>query len=488
MRRISTQARSFVANIRRLAVIRSLDRAPVLAGALCLVMAAAALFGVMTLPSAPLRAQSAFSEGAMRAHMGVASCAGSTCHGRSVASGTPVRQDELLRWQEESSPTGAHSRAWRVIGEPRGASIVRRLGLDTAGVSRECAGCHATAGSAHPADGVDCEACHGNAGGAASGGNGGWLATHYTVGTSHARNVAQGMTDLTNPRVRAGVCLDCHLSGDGQGQFIAHRIMAAGHPRVAFELDLFSTLQQHHDEDADYVARKGHKTNSVRMWAIGQAEAVKRGLALYSEPAKANDGVFPEFTFYDCHSCHRRIYDSDEANVSAVPNPGRPIHTGMPPYNDENMILLLAAARVAAPDQAATFEARSKAFHRAMGVGRGEAVAAAQALRQAADALSSRFAATAFSREQAFAVIDTIASDAISERFTDYEGSVQSVMALDTLLNGMVNAGMVTAAGAGGLRIQINQAYGAVRDPNGFQPIAFRRALGGAVHSIRGLR
>lgn len=479
MRGISKLARSLVA------ALRGGVRAPFLAGMACLALALAGLGLAATLRPAPLRAEAAEGAGTLRAHMGVASCAGSTCHGRSVPSGTPVRQDELMRWQEESSPTGAHSRAWRVIGEPRGAAIARRLGLDSAGVVRECAGCHASQGAAQLADGVDCEACHGAAG---AGAGGGWLATHYTVGTSHARNVAQGMTDLTSPRVRAGVCLDCHLSGDGQGQFIAHRIMAAGHPRIAFELDLFSTLQQHHDEDADYAQRKGHKTNAMQMWAIGQAEAVKRGLSLYSQPAKANDGVFPEFTFYDCHSCHRRIYDGDEANVSAVPNPGRPIHAGMPPYNDENMILLLAAARVVAPGEAATFDARSKAFHRAMGMGRSEAVAAAQALRQAADALSARFAATPFSRDQAFAVIDTIASDAISERFTDYAGSVQSVMALDTLLGGMVNAGMVSAGGAGGLRIQINQAYAAVRDPNGFQPIAFRRALGGAVRSIRSLR
>jgi len=84
-----------------------------------------------------------------------------------------------------------------------------------------------------------------------------------------------------------------------------------------------------------------------------------------------------------------------------------------------------------------------------MGVGRSETVTAAQALRQAAEALSARFAGTAFSRDQAFTVIDTIASDAISERFTDYEGSVQSVMALDTLLNGMVNAGMVSGGRRG---------------------------------------
>lgn len=385
-----------------------------------------------------------------------------------------------MRWQEDSSPSGAHSRAWRVIQEPRGQAIVRRMGLDAAGVQRECAGCHASPGSARPSDGVDCEACHGA--------SGGWLSSHYTVGASHARNVAQGMTDLTRPQVKAQVCLDCHFSGDARGQFIAHRIMAAGHPRISFELDLFTTLQQHHDEDADYVQRKGGKTNSMRMWAVGQAEAVKRSLELYSQPARAMDGIFPEFTFYDCHSCHRRIYDGEDGNVTAIRNPGRPIDLGTPPYNDENMIMLLAAARVIAPDAAATFDAQAKAFHKAMLANRAETVAAAQALRQSADALSARFASASFTREQTFAIMDSIASDAIGERYTDYEGAVQSVMAVDTLLNGLVNQGMVSAGSASGLRVQINQAYAAVRDPNGFQPLAFRRALGSAVRSIRSLR
>lgn len=443
-----------------------------------------ALAGIVAHAGGALRASPAQAEASgasLPGHTGVASCAGSTCHGRSVADGTVVRQDELLRWQEESSPSGAHSRAWRVVREPRGQAIIRRLGLDAAGVQRDCAGCHATPGAQRQSDGVDCEACHGRASG--------WLATHYTVGATHARNVAQGMTDLFNPRVKAQVCLDCHFSGDAKGQFIAHRIMAAGHPRLSFELDLFTTLQQHHDEDADYARRKGGKTNAMRMWAVGQAEAVKRSLDLFSQPARAVDGIFPELTFFDCHSCHRRIHDGEAGgNVTAVPNPGRPVDPGTPPYNDENMIMLLAAARVVAPDAAAIFDTRARAFHRAMLVGRSETVAAAQALRQSADALSGRFAAASFTREQTFAIMETIAGDAIGARFTDYGGAVQSVMAVDTLLGGMVNQGMVSAAAANGLRIRINEAYAAVRDPNGFQPMAFRRALEGAVRSIRSLR
>ena len=44
-------------------------------------------------------------------YTGVASCAGSTCHGRMEGDGTVVRQDELMTWQEPSTPGGAHSRA-----------------------------------------------------------------------------------------------------------------------------------------------------------------------------------------------------------------------------------------------------------------------------------------------------------------------------------------------------------------------------------------
>ena len=43
---------------------------------------------------------------------GVASCAGSTCHGRAEGNGAVVRQDEIATWQEPSSAAGAHSRAF----------------------------------------------------------------------------------------------------------------------------------------------------------------------------------------------------------------------------------------------------------------------------------------------------------------------------------------------------------------------------------------
>ena len=91
-------------------------------------------------------------------------------------------------------------------------------------------------------------------------------------------------------------------------------------------------------------------------------------------------------------------------------------------------------------------------------------------------------------RQQTFAIIDAITSNAIQERYTDYAGSVQAVMATDTLLSSLVNSGQVSTGQAEGIRTDINTAYRAVRDPNEYQPREFRASLGRAASAIRRLR
>jgi len=451
------------------------------AGIFCLALAGIAFALSVFITPAPVAAAGELAD---NTHLGVASCGGTTCHGRQEADGEVVRQDEMMQWQTESTPGGAHSRAFRVLKEPRSIAIAKKLGIASAADSPKCLGCHSTPAARKgprflKSDGVGCEACHGP--------SSSWLSAHYAVGADHKNNVSKGLVPLDNPKARASVCLDCHFGSAKSGQFVDHEIMAAGHPRISFEMDLFSTLQQHHDEDVDYVQRKG-KTNSVRFWAVGQAMALERSLNLFSKPQLGTQGLFPEFYFYDCHSCHRRIYDDASARPKGVNNPGRAIPVGMPPYNDENMIMLSAAIRIAAPDLAGQFDSRSKAFHAAMGKGRGPAVQAAARLRQTAQALADRFSRTSFNRNQTFQIMEIVAGQAISPRYTDYEGSVQAVMAIDTLLNGLVNNGQVSAGAAASLRGQINVAYAAVDEPNAYQPRKFRRALGSAVRTIRSLK
>ncbi len=134
--------------------VRALPRSAAFALTGCVLMALSAFVAAFLIAPAPLKAQQGAGE-IRSAHMGVASCAGSTCHGRSIGDGTPVRQDELRRWQEESSPSGAHSRAYRVIREPRGVAIIKRMNLDDAGVQRECLGCHSSPKAARINEGVD---------------------------------------------------------------------------------------------------------------------------------------------------------------------------------------------------------------------------------------------------------------------------------------------------------------------------------------------
>ncbi|MBD3728250.1 MAG: hypothetical protein IE933_00940 [Sphingomonadales bacterium] len=423
---------------------------------------------------------------------GVASCAGSTCHGRAEGNGEEVRQDEIATWQEPSSPSGAHSRAYAVLGSPRGRQIAAALGLGPATSAKECLGCHATFAPAAQrgarfqiSDGVGCESCHGP--------SGNWIASHYSLyepdsgaKVTHAQNVANGMVPLENPQVRAQVCLDCHFGSTDSGQFVTHSMMAAGHPRVSFELDLFSALQQHHQVDADYRARKP-VVDGVKLWAVGQAEAVRRQTRLFATRL-GSQGVFPEYYFFDCHSCHRPINDGPNATRTFETNPGRPIAFGYAPFNDENMIMLSAVGRVLAPAQAAGFDQASMDFHRSMASGRADAAAAAGRLGDRAQALSGALAARSYGGNDAFTVIAAIAAKATNARFTDYTGSAQAVMAVDTLLNALVRDGRVTTGAAAGIRADINRAYAAVRSPQAYRPAEFRAALGRAAAAIEALR
>ncbi|HST37091.1 MAG TPA: multiheme c-type cytochrome [Allosphingosinicella sp.] len=416
-------------------------------------------------------------------YVGVATCGGTTCHGRSRNDGAVVRQDEIQLWQDPATAAGAHSRAWAVLRDDRSREIGRRLGIGDPSAAPMCLGCHATPAGRRgvrfqTSDGVGCESCHG----AASD----WLPIHYTVGGTHAANLARGLVPLENPRARAERCLDCHFGSAREGQFVTHRIMAAGHPRISFELDLFSTLQQHHDLDGDYRQRKG-SIDGTRMWATGQAMALERALGLFAS-ARGSEGMFPEFYFFDCHSCHRQISDDPRFRPAALANPGRPIPSGMPPFNDENMIMLTAAARIVAPALAQRFERDSRNFHAAIARDRASAVGAANALRASARALAEAFASAEMGPAQTFAIIESVTSNALRERFTDYAGSVQAVMATDTLLSALVAQGQVSAGAAAGIRTDINAAYRAVRDPNQYDPGAFRASLGRAASGIRRLR
>jgi hypothetical protein len=415
-------------------------------------------------------------------HEGVATCASSACHGRSVANPHGVRQNEYATWQAVGS-AGAHSRAWQSLGSARGRSIAARLGIGDAQTSPQCVGCHVEEAAQHGpqfqvSDGVGCESCHGAAGG--------WLSTHDGPRVTHADNVAHGMVALDDPKTRAGVCLDCHFGGADDAQFVPHRLMAAGHPRISFELDLFSDLQRHYDLDSYYAAKKPI-AGSAKMWVVGQAMALERALALYGSHRGAGSGVFPELYFFDCQSCHRAISSDEDWRPRAARNPGRPIPLGMPPFNDSNMIMLAAAVHVAAPGMEATFNAQVHAFHLALIGNREGAVASAQTLAATAHSLSDTFAAAKFSSGDIFAMLDRLMSDSIASRYSDYAGSEQAEMAVETLTAALQDAHALKPADLHKIVPAIERLRVAVRDPNTYSPANFEALMEQTASIFKGI-
>ena len=166
---------------------------------------------ILGLVGAPL-AVAAQAQSPVR-YEGVASCAGSTCHGRAEGDGAVVRQDEIATWQEPSTPSGAHSRAYAVLDSDARAAD-RRAARARASRPRaaRCLGCHATPAPAASAarassyrDGVGCESLprRGLAAGSPA---------TMRVGAHATRPMSRaGMTPLEQPAGARAVCLDCHF-------------------------------------------------------------------------------------------------------------------------------------------------------------------------------------------------------------------------------------------------------------------------------------
>src|SRR5260370_13684114 len=99
------------------------------------------------------------------AHLGVTTCAGSTCHGAlEPFRNSNVAQNEYVTWSQKDK----HSKAYKILFDERSVRIARNLGLPNANTAEICLNCHAD-NPAHrgrqfqQSDGVGCEACHGGA-------------------------------------------------------------------------------------------------------------------------------------------------------------------------------------------------------------------------------------------------------------------------------------------------------------------------------------
>lgn len=234
-------------------------------------------------------------------HLGPATCATSQCHGKSAPyPDRNVNLNEYTVWIDGDR----HSIAYQTLLTEESQRIAAKLGLESAHKADICLDCHADNAPLDKrgpkfqiSDGVGCEACHG--------GSGRWIKTHTESGVTHAENLSLGMIATENAEDRAELCLSCHLGTNDK--FATHTIMGAGHPRLSFELDLFTANQPaHYTVDEDYTQRKG-SIPSFNLWLTGQFESAEQSLNVGIQRLHDGVGIFPDFAFFDCQSCHHSL-------------------------------------------------------------------------------------------------------------------------------------------------------------------------------------
>jgi hypothetical protein len=397
-------------------------------------------------------------------HLGVATCASSLCHGsaRPLAARS-VTQNEYVTWARFDP----HARAYSVLRGEDGTRIARRLGLKNAYEARECLACHADTTPAanrgerfQLSDGIGCETCHG--------GSEHWLATHDDApSVTHANNLANGLRAIERPDVRAQVCVGCHV-GDSK-RFATHQMMAAGHPRLAFELDTYTELwrtsggHEHFRRDADYLARKG-TFEPVQTWLAGLAATTRREADLVEQRLDVAGGGFPDFALFNCYSCHRsmRVAAWEKPDEGTTPPGTLRLHDGHPRA-------LLAVLDATEPSLSAPLRDAITAMQSANG-NPTLIRAANDSLRQALTRIEQNTAGRHWQRQDLEAALDALIAAARRGTFVDYAAAEQAAMGMVLLL---------AELDADGPKVrEVDDMFHSLQDDAQFDGDRFARALG----------
>lgn len=395
--------------------------------------------------------------------VGVVNCASALCHG-SVRpyKESGVLQTEYVTW----SRVDKHARAYLVLANAQSQRIARNLGIGDPQRAKLCLDCHthnipnSLRGERFQLeDGVSCEACHGPAGR--------WLPVHAEDGATHDGNLNAGLHNLADPATRARVCLSCHFGN--ADRFVTHRLMGAGHPRMSFELDTFTTVEPaHFKPDDDWQERK-RAWDGVQVWAIGQAMVVEEMMSVLGDPKRSHDGLFPELVLFDCHACHHPM--SEKRWAPRVPGLG----PGVVRLNDSSMLMARQIAKVVDPAFGARVAQTMNSLQQAAAGHGGDTATVARQLKTEMNELIARLSTRTFAAPEMRAVLAGLVDDGLAGQYRDYAGAEQATMAIGSVANFMYERGALKSAG--GINAGLAGLQNAVSNDERYQPAQFEAAL-----------
>lgn len=394
--------------------------------------------------------------------LGVASCASSLCHGAiDTWKNSPVLQNEYITW----SRSDKHARAYSLLLNERSKDIARRLGLKApAHASAVCLDCHAH--NVREAlrgerfvldDGVTCEACHGP--------SERWIKGHVGPQASHAQNLADGMFPTLDNVERARLCLSCHF-GIRQ-KFVTHKMMAAGHPRMSFELDTFMQIQPPHFRIDSEAEKDRQLWESVRIWAIGQALSAFELLDILNDPKRGRDGLFPELVLFDCYSCHHAMADKRQAGARLGVGPG------VVRLNDASLLMLRQIVRRVNAQGDSQFMQQTSRLYQAVASGN-DTFERARSLQNLIAQLVPQISKHNFSSADLRGILIGLIDDGLAGQYRDYQGAEQAVMGLQSVADFMRQRGLLHASP---VNPAMKRLLAAVAEDEKYRPALFEQAL-----------
>ena len=367
-------------------------------------------------------------------YMGASSCSGSDCHGNSTAR-TKLRigQNEFYIWSQKDK----HARAYEVLTNADAKIIARNLKIVKPEDSERCLVCHAVPVSPTRqgtfydiTDSVSCEACHGPAEK--------WLNLHYRPGFDPQKAASLGMYNTKDLVKRGEKCLECHAGAHGKE--VTHELIGAGHPRLTFEIDNYTSVMPPHWRLPQ--EKKDREWLGARAWAIGQAAAFRNQIKRLAESPRTSLGRWPDFTHFNCFACHHavvdRLRDITEKEKSEQVwrrrdyegKPGRLV------WNSSNYAVLRHVMNLAASDQGKHLEQLMRTFHEGLTgkeISPGSFNAALNRLFAFSDTLVSRVAQYTFTQQSVLSLMKNISADRLGLTRSDFLAAEQQVLALASL-------------------------------------------------------
>lgn len=396
--------------------------------------------------------------------LGAESCAGPVCHGSPAPYlDRDVRRNEFQVW----SSRDRHAKAFSVLLNEASRQIASNLGIGPAQQSGLCLDCHAFNLPSRrrsvlysDSEGVGCEACHGL--------SSGWLGTHIASGEPQA---VPGMLDHGDLVKQAELCLSCH-HGDESRQ-VDHRLIAAGHPPLEFELDTFRALMPPHwkTSDQDWAG--------VRRWAVGQAVALRESMRLLARRARhAGWSHWPEFADFECSSCHHSLTSHGQAeNFQPSPRQARGFEStpGLPLWDPSRYIVLRQLLQVTVPAEGIWLERQVNVLRimlRSSEDNRSQVADQAEVIARSADSYATAFQSLTPDAAMVRSLLKGLASQSAAISAGGRRSAQQATMSVDALYASYrANAGESQAVDAIVNRLYQNLQSAPPYDPTRFAAI-----------------